>query len=199
MNQILACPGCNRPLRVPDSMSERTVKCPACKHVFIAPANSYEEASSPQPAPPSREESPRRPTFRYADQDGSDGWPGQQTDERPGKVQAIAIMVLVGGILATLHSVSVFGYISLLGFHTHGVGFFCCLWPGTYYALTLGIMAIIKGANLLGGRAQEQSSPMYIAIMQIVNIINLDVINLILGIVTLVFLNEPEVRWYYRR
>jgi hypothetical protein len=34
--------------------------------------------------------------------------------------------------------------------------------------------------------------------MQIVNIINCDVVNLTLGIITLVFLNDPEVREHLR-
>jgi hypothetical protein len=34
--------------------------------------------------------------------------------------------------------------------------------------------------------------------MQIINIINLDVVNCAMGIISLVFLNEPEVRRYFR-
>ena len=37
-----------------------------------------------------------------------------------------------------------------------------------------------------------------IAIMQIVNIINCDMVTLTLGIITLVFLNDPEVRDHLR-
>jgi hypothetical protein len=62
----------------------------------------------------------------------------------------------------------------------------------------VGIMAIVKGAALLGRDDWRQSPPRTIAIMQIINIINFDVTNCVLGIITLVFLNEPEVRRYYR-
>jgi hypothetical protein len=34
--------------------------------------------------------------------------------------------------------------------------------------------------------------------MQIVNIINFDVVNCVLGIVILVFLSDPEVKAYYQ-
>ena len=92
----------------------------------------------------------------------------------PGKVQAIGIMTLVGGILALL---TCFG-IAL------GTMFIYIPW---IYSLILGIMAIMKGSQMLGSNpAPAFASAKTIAIMQIVNIINCDVINLTLGIITLV-------------
>jgi hypothetical protein len=104
----------------------------------------------------------------------------------PGKVQAIGIMTLVGGILALL---TCFG-IAL------GTMFIYIPW---IYSLILGIMAIMKGSQMLGSNpAPAFASARTIAIMQIVNIINCDVINLTLGIITLVFLNDPEVKDWLR-
>ena len=104
----------------------------------------------------------------------------------PGKVQAIAIMTLVGGILAVLFCV---GVASL-------TMFFYIPW---IYSLVLGIMAIIKGSKMLGSNpAPAFASAKTIAIMQIVNIINCDAVNLTLGIITLVFLNDPEVKEHLR-
>ena len=95
-------------------------------------------------------------------------------------------MTLVGGILALL---TCFGM-------ALGTMFIYIPW---IYSLVLGIMAIMKGGQMLGSNpAPAFASARAIAIMQIVNIINCDVVNLTLGIITLVFLNDPEVREHLR-
>jgi uncharacterized protein YjiS (DUF1127 family) len=115
-------------------------------------------------------------------------------------VQAIAIMTLIGGILATLSATVWLGYFGLIGAASLGLGFVFCLWPGPYFSLVLGIMAIIKGSQLLGRHAHRQPPPNSIAIMQIINIINCDWINMTLGIISLVFLSDEEVKdYFYRR
>lgn len=198
-------------LRVPDSLLGQAVKCPSCAQTFNAP----EDADSIPPPRPAARSSPARPTFeeeeerparrapprrrdeeededyrparrrrRYEDDDDYD----RPRDEKPGKVQAIAVMTLAGGILATMLS---------LGFMVILYGF---CWPGTYYGLVMGIMAIIKGSQLLSPQAHRQSPPNSIAIMQIINIINCDWINMTLGIINLVFLSDDEVKdYFYRR
>ena len=103
-----------------------------------------------------------------------------------GAHQAIALMTLLGGILAVLVSIALM--VTCIGF----------MWPGTYYSLVAGIFLIVKGAELVGARAHRSAPPQGTAIMQIINVINLDVINLTMGILTLVFLNEREVRGYFR-
>jgi len=104
----------------------------------------------------------------------------------PGKIQAISIMTLVGGILAIL---TCFG----IGLGTAG------FWIPWIYSLILGIMATIKGSQMLGSNpAPAFASAKTIAIMQIVNIINCDIPNLAMGIINLVFLNDPEVKEYLR-
>ena len=104
----------------------------------------------------------------------------------PGKIQAISIMTLVGGILAIL---TCFG----IGLGTAG------FWIPWIYSLILGIMATIKGSQMLGSNpAPAFASAKTIAIMQIVNIINCDIPNLVMGIINLCFLNDPEVKEYLR-
>ena len=104
----------------------------------------------------------------------------------PGKVQAIGIMTLVGGIMALMYC---------LGWGLATLGF----WIPWIYSLVLGIMAIMKGSQMLGSNpAPAFASARTIAIMQIVNIINCDMVNLTLGIITLVFLSDPEVREHLR-
>ena len=112
----------------------------------------------------------------------------RRSDPRPGKVQAIAIMTLIGGIYAVLH------FLGLSG----GSSGICCIWPGTYYALVVGILAIIKGSQLLGQDARLQPPPKGIAIMMIIDIINLDMICCTLGVIVLIFCSDPEVEDYLR-
>lgn len=115
--------------------------------------------------------------------------PGMQ---RPGQATAIAVMVLVGGILAVFSSGVTWVYLTLA---TCGFGI---LWPGPYFGIVMGILAIVKGSKLLGDHQGMEGAPTGIAIMQIINIINCDVMNMVLGIIVLVFLNSPECQVYYR-
>jgi hypothetical protein len=103
-------------------------------------------------------------------------------------VQAVAIMTLIGGIYAILHFLGVAG----------GTGGFCCLWPGLYYAIVVGILGIIKGSQLLGQDAHLQAPPKTVAIMMIVDIINGDLVCVVLGIIILVFCSDPEVERFYK-
>jgi predicted Zn finger-like uncharacterized protein len=179
MTETLACPSCRRPLRVPDDLVGRAVRCPSCDHTFTAPDAGDGGTASEEPPPVVRAAPPA--LSGYA---GEFAYPRPRP--KPGKVRAIAIMTLAGGILATL--------IGAL----FSASCFLLVWPGTYYSLVSGILNIVKGAQLLGDRAYEQPPPQANAVMQVVNIINGDVVNLVLGIITLVFLHEPEVKHYFR-
>jgi hypothetical protein len=198
MNETLACSACGRSLHVPDGLRGQAVKCPACHHTFTAPGDG--SGSVPPSEPPFEDVPPRTPA-RPTETTAYDGRPrlsdhddpyhdaphGRRDYEKPGKVQAIAVMTLIGGILALLWGLICAATCVLL------------VWPGTYYSFVLGIMAIVKASALLGDRARNQGPPQAVAVMQIVNIVNGDVVNLVLGIVTLVFLGDPEVKDYFRR
>src|SRR6516165_3075816 len=116
MTHTIACPSCQRPLRVPDDLLGTMVKCPACSHNFPAPAEEPAVAPSQRPSRASAREEDRRPSRRPRDaDDGGDRYArdrrrprdqgadyesdesrrGGQREEKPGKVQAIAIMLLV--------------------------------------------------------------------------------------------------------
>ena len=149
------------------------------------PASNLKEltSSSPQtPDSPSTSVSQQTAATPYA--------PGQAhvplQAKKPGKVQAISIMILVMGIFATL------GGLSLL------LGTFC-LWFIAIYGLVHGIMAIIKGSQLLGSDPWDAYQGVRTtAIMGIVNVINCDIWGMVCGIIILVFLGDPEVRAYMR-
>lgn len=201
------CPGCGKRLKAPETAGGRTVKCPTCSTAVVIPETpdgAAQTTAAPRVAPPplasdSYADDPA-PRQQAGDDDMDyDDRPSRRSGgERPGKVQAIAIMTLIGGILAIFGSLVWLAYIGLVGVATIGVGLLCCLWPGPYYGLVMGIMATIKGSQLLGKDAHRLRPPKGIAIMQILNIVNLDLPNCVMGILTLVFLNEPEVRRYFR-
>ncbi len=154
MNSTISCPSCQRMLRVPESLLGQAVKCPSCAHTFTAPENLEVEEVAPRraAAPPPKddyEDEPRPSKRRRRDDDYDDDYDDaprrRRHREKPGKVQAIGVMMLIGGILATLGSVGLIAYCGLIGIATLGVGLLCCLWPGPYYGLVMGIMAITKG------------------------------------------------------
>ena len=116
---------------------------------------------------------------------------------KPGKIQAISIMTLVGGIIGVLVGLTYGCYFGMVTIATLGLGVFFMILP--IYALIFGIMAIIRGSQMLGSNPLPAfKSAKTTAIMQIVNIICCDLINLTMGIVNLVFLNDPEVKDYLR-
>ena len=206
MPGVVNCPSCERRLSVPETLVGEWVKCPTCGETFTAdpdgPPPRPEQDEEPRPPGrdtrlprPSRDdkddEAPRPRPVRAPrrDEDEYDDRPRRRPRrEKPGKVQALGVMMLVGGILGLVCFLA-------LGVGSTGV---CCVWPGTYYSLVMGILALIKGCQLLGDDAHRQLPPRGIAVMMLINILNLDVTNLALGIVCLVFLKEPEVERYFR-
>ena len=141
----------------------------------LQPAGNFPELMSPAAPVPAPAHAPQAPG------------PGMPMYEvKPGKVQAIAIMTLIGGILATLGALM-------------WALFTFCIWIPFIYGLVYGIMAIVNGSKMLGSRPWEgYRSAKTMGIMMIINIINCDVISLVMGIIILVFLNDPEVSNYMR-
>ncbi len=137
----------------------------------------------------------RRSSRRDDDEDDEDDRPSRRRSSRrrddddypskPSQIQTLGIFLLIGGIIACLYTVG-------LGLGTY------CLWPGAYYELVFGIMAIVKGSQLLGQKVPP-TPPRGLLIMAIITIINCDVLNLVFGIVGLTMLSAPEVVAYYNR
>jgi hypothetical protein len=122
----------------------------------------------------------RRPR-RYDDED--DDYIPRRRARKPGEVTAIAVMLLVGGIIGLLMGATV------------GLSL-CCLWPVSYLSLVWGVLAIIRGAQMLGA-SDLQGPPRTLLILQIILILNGDLINFVMGIVGLVLLNNPDVQDYF--
>jgi hypothetical protein len=114
--------------------------------------------------------------------------------EKPGMVTAIAIMTLVNGVLNILYALSVtFGIV--LG--TLGFGLLCA--PITILPGVLGIFEIIYATQLLSMPTRAVKPNQTLAILEIVAVASGNVISLIVGILALVFYNDPSVREYFRK
>jgi hypothetical protein len=110
---------------------------------------------------------------------------------KPGKVQAIAIMMLINGILNIMAGLGVTASI-VLG--TIGIGIICA--PVTILPAVLGIFEVIAASRLLSDPVKPAKNLQTIAILEIVAIVCGNGLSLIVGILNLVFLSEPEVKAY---
>jgi len=110
--------------------------------------------------------------------------------EKPGKVQAIAIMTLINGILDVLWGITLtFG----VAVSTLGIGLLCA--PITLLPSVLGIVEIVCASKLLENPPRRYRVQT-IAILQIVAIIFGDLIGPVIGILSLVFYNEANVKHF---
>jgi hypothetical protein len=105
------------------------------------------------------------------------------------KVQLIGILMLISGIVNIL-----IGGGLVLGLALSLV-LICCA-PVGLLPLALGIFELIYAIRLLGSEAERQPYQriQIIAILEIVSILAGNIISLVIGIINLVLLNEPEVR-----
>ncbi|GIW79642.1 MAG: hypothetical protein KatS3mg105_1449 [Gemmatales bacterium] len=188
MYHLIHCPECFRKLRIPEEWLGAKVQCPSCGSMFTSERQqvvSEGVEDFDQPAATSRDQNTHQQSTGYPAQSFGSHQPLRHPS-KPSKVQAIGGMMLAGGIVAILASMAFMATCS------------CLLWPGTYYSLVLGILAVVRASSLLSEEAYQQSPPTGIAVMQIINIINCDLVNLILGILSLTFLNDPECQRYFR-
>lgn len=114
---------------------------------------------------------------------------------KPGKVEAIAIMTLVNGIFNILGGLGVTVGV-VLG--TLGIGLLCA--PLTFAPAVLGIFEIIYASKLMSSNPVPPIQPAKtIAILEICCIIAGMVISMVVGILALVFYNDPEVKGYFEQ
>ncbi|MDP2311385.1 MAG: hypothetical protein Q8P41_00655 [Pseudomonadota bacterium] len=113
----------------------------------------------------------------------------------PGKVQAIGVMHLIGGIFnLIIAAMWVLAGLSW-GVATLGIGFVMCC-PVLLY-LPVGILEIVSGVRHLSSDHSGLQPPKGIAIVEICMILTCSTFSMIFGILTLVFLSDPEVTAYY--
>jgi hypothetical protein len=111
---------------------------------------------------------------------------------RPGMVTAIAIMTLVSGIVNLIWGVVAAGSVlaSIVLF---------CLVPFAILPTVLGIFEIIYAAKLLFNPPQPIQPSSAIAILEICTIVFGNVFSIVVGILSLVFYNDPQVKDYFTR
>lgn len=204
--EVAPCPGCQVRLSVEPKDVGQEVECPYCKTLFTAkrvqPKPSSVGTGSRRPKDedrPSqrrsrRDEEEERPSRRRDrrwdtdDEDDRDDYEPRRRNQKPSEVSAVAGMLLGGGIYALVQAAAL----------VLGSTLICCAWPGTYYALVVGIMMIVRGANMLNNR-DESGPPRTLLILQIIMIVNFDIPNLVMGIVGLTLLGNDKVKDYYQR
>ncbi len=117
---------------------------------------------------------------------------GAMVAAKPGKVQAIAIMSLVSGIL---NCVGGLGWL-VAGLFMFLIGVVFTIIPATYL-LIVGILDIVYASRLLGSGAALTRPARHLAILDIVSIIFFNLIPCVLGIVTLVFYGDEETQRFF--
>src|SRR5260370_41091599 len=91
-------------MRFPGSRPGKEVQCPQCSQIFTAPGRVLSAAASQLKDEVSSQPSDREPPPPENRDDSDNDRPSPRRREKPGKVQAISIMMLVGGIYALIHS-----------------------------------------------------------------------------------------------
>jgi hypothetical protein len=105
------------------------------------------------------------------------------------KVQIIGILMLISGIFNVLIGLGLVAGLAL------SLVLICCS-PVGLLPLALGIFELIYAVRLLGSAAEPQPFKwiQLIAILEIASILAGNFISLVIGIVNLVLLNDPETR-----
>ena len=112
---------------------------------------------------------------------------------KPGKVTAIAMLTLAGGLVALAWTLLV-AWIGVSSFL-----FVCCFIPPGLYTLISGILITIQGIYLLGGNAHTHLPRTGTsASLQIGGVFAFNPICLVLGIITHVLLRSDEVVTYIK-
>ena len=113
---------------------------------------------------------------------------------RPGKVDAVSYMTLINGILNILWG---FGLTFAIAVGTLGIGLLCA--PVALLPTVLGIFEVVYAAQMLGTPPRYRRALKTIAILEIINIIFGAGISLIVGILNLVFMNDPQVKDWFQQ
>lgn len=118
-------------------------------------------------------------------------------DRPPGKVQAIGILHLIAGLQNTMMALLwVFGSLSVL-ITTFGLGFLACCLPFLYGGLA--VIEVYSGIRHLSSDHTGLRAPTLVGVAEILGILGCGMISVVSGVLTLVFLQDPEVVAYYQR
>lgn len=223
MPELVSCPQCDRRLRVPDSLLNRTVKCPGCGQAFTATAAAarpiVEDAVIDEPPrraeseaftdrrPGEGDEEERRPRRRQPDSDLDD----DDHDDRPRRRRrrrsaaaesmvmgpAIALLVIGGlGLVAGILNV----FISFVGIGVgaaqNDAGAIAGRLVGALLSLIWGVVVTMSGYKLKS--LQSYGSVMTGVIFAMLPCNPVCIIGLPIGIWSLVVMNNQDVKNAFR-
>lgn len=114
--------------------------------------------------------------------------------DKPGLVKTISVITLLSGILNLLWGLVATASIV---FGTFFFGLLCA--PITIFPTILGIFEIIYALKLLAEPVQPAQPSQTIAILEILCILTGNVFSMIVGILALVFYNDPQVKEFFAR
>jgi hypothetical protein len=204
---VFSCPGCNQLYEYAESDNGRPFVCPQCRTQGYLPRDGEVELVTPASPAEWHAACPRcssalplawhalhrwvrcpvchlffvaRQTVAPAPTDiPISPPPAPSFSHRTSNRTLVGGLLLAGGICAILNVV-----VAILC-----SVFLCCFWPGVYLALGWSIVAIVRGSQMLS-MDDHGPPPRLLAILQVLLIINLDVVNLVLGIVNLASLEK---------
>jgi hypothetical protein len=113
-------------------------------------------------------------------------------DQKPGLITAIAVMTLASGVVNLF-----WGFVASATALGTLIGIFCL--PITILPTILGIFEIIYAAKLLSTQPQPVKPSQSIAIFEIMCLLLLNIFSMVVGILALVFYNDPVVKDYFAR
>jgi hypothetical protein len=123
------------------------------------------------------------------------GSPFPSTSQKPGKVQAVAIMTLISGIANILWMIIIGISILIGGIASLGVG--CLFVPIVIPPIVLGVFEILYAVKLLPTPIKPAKPSQVIAILEIVCVLTLNFFAVATGIVALVMYSDPVVKAYF--
>jgi hypothetical protein len=110
--------------------------------------------------------------------------------EKPSNLTALGVLNIVSGVINIVAGLSV-----TFGFAISLVGLICV--PITILPAVLGVFEILYGIKLLASPPQPVKPSQAIAICQLITFLYLNVVSGVVGILALVFYNDPQVKEYF--
>lgn len=118
-----------------------------------------------------------------------------QAQPKPSKIQAVAILTLISGVLNILGSFGVAIYVAVGGVAT--LGLMCLCIPIPILMLVSGVLEILYAIKLLPDPIEAKRPDTTVAVLQIITIVGGNIVGLAAGAMALAFYNDPEVKSYF--
>lgn len=109
---------------------------------------------------------------------------------KPTKLQTMAVLVLVNGILNIVWG----GILALLGVLSL-IGILCA--PLLILPMILGVFELIYAINLMAEPPKVKEPSQAIAILEICDIFFLNIFSVVVGILSLIFISDEEIKEYF--